>query len=44
MGKDMRGQRPLGYVYEILGALDSGAKNSHGILELGSQTGSIPSW
>jgi hypothetical protein len=28
----------------LLGVLGSGARNPHGILELGSQIGSIPSW
>jgi hypothetical protein len=79
MGKDMRGQRPSGDYYEILGeeallgekdcillsvilfwfgslggllqgctkllgVLGLGAWNPHGILELGSWTGSVPSW
>ena len=26
------------------GSLGSGARNPHGILELGSQIGSVPSW
>jgi hypothetical protein len=29
---------------KLLGVLGSGARNPHGILELGSQTGSVPSW
>jgi hypothetical protein len=28
----------------LLGVLGSGARNPHGILELGSQIGSVPSW
>ena len=28
----------------LLGFLGSGARNPHGILELGSQTGFVPSW
>jgi hypothetical protein len=28
----------------LLGVLGSGARNPHGILELGSRTGSVPSW
>ena len=28
----------------LLGFLGSGARNPHGILELGSQIGSVPSW
>jgi hypothetical protein len=43
MGKDMRGQRPSGDDYEILGVLESGDRNPHRILELGSRIGSVPS-
>jgi hypothetical protein len=28
----------------LLGVLGSGARNPHGILELGSRIGSVPSW
>jgi hypothetical protein len=30
--------------HRLLGVLGSGARNPHGILELGSQIGSVPSW
>jgi hypothetical protein len=31
-------------VHRLLGVLGSGARNPHGILELGSRIGSVPSW
>jgi hypothetical protein len=30
--------------HRLLGVLGSGARNPHGILELGSRIGSVPSW
>jgi hypothetical protein len=35
---------PLQGCTRLLGVLGSGARNPHGILELGSRTGSVPSW
>jgi hypothetical protein len=44
--EDMRGKntRGEGGGHLLLGVLGSGARNPYGILELGSQRGSVPSW